>query len=228
MHSSKAVSHCRSRASAVAARRSPLELKAVKTRRLRLELLETRNLLSVAAAIDVPANAGALADPAALQFQHIVYDPVTHAPLPATVGLPGVAPNITPMSSSPVGMTPAQIRTAYGISSISIGSITGNGAGQTIAIIDAYNDPNIVSDLHQFDLQFGLNDPPSFKVLNETGGTRPPTASGSSGWSLEEALDVEWAHAVAPQANLILFEAKSAYDQDLISTAVNTAATPPA
>ena len=128
-------------------------------------------------------------------------------------------------------MTPAQIRTAYGISSITVGSITGNGAGQTIAIIDAYDDPNIVSDLQQFDAYwtqhgYPMPDPPSFKVLNETGGTTPPTASGSTGWSLEEALDVEWAHAVAPQANLILFEADTPTDEDLVSTAVNTAQHP--
>ena len=48
-------------------------------------------------------------------------------------------------------------------------------------------------------------------------------ASGSTGWSVEESLDVEWAHAIAPQANIILFEANSTSDSDLITTAVNTA-----
>ncbi len=215
MYFSKRVSRRKSRA------------KEVGTRRLLLEVLERRTLLSVGVTPAASSSAAALAGPSVLQFQHIIYDPVTHAPLNVAVGSPGVAPTITPMSSTPVGMTPAQIRTAYGISSVGIGSIVGNGAGQTIAIIDAYDDPNIVSDLHQFDLQLGLNDPPSFKVLNETGGTTPPTASGSTGWSVEESLDVEWAHAIAPQANLILFEANSASDQDLISTAVNTARNTP-
>jgi hypothetical protein len=96
-----------------------------------------------------------------------------------------------------------------------------------------YDDPNLVdstaanfltSDLHEFDLQFGLPDPPSFLKLNENGLASPlPAASGSTGWSLEECLDVEWAHAIAPQANIILFEANSTSDADLISTAVNTA-----
>ena len=81
--------------------------------------------------------------------------------------------------------------------------------------------PNFdTSDLHKFDEQFGLPDPPSFLKLNETGGTTLPAASGSSGWSVEESLDVEWAHAIAPQANIILFEANSPSDADLITTAV--------
>ena len=147
---------------------------------------------------------------ATFQYDHIVSDAIA----------PSGSPPLT-------AFTPAQIRSAYGIDSISLGSVVGDGSGQTIAIIDAYDDPNIVGDLHQFDLQFGLNDPPSFQVLNETGGTTLPPASGTSGWSVEESLDVEWAHAIAPQANLILFEADSPTNQDLISTAVNTARNTP-
>ena len=66
--------------------------------------------------------------------------------------------------------------------------------------------PNFAtSDLHQFDLAFGLPDPPSFQKLDENGGTNYPAAD-TQGWSLEEALDVEWADAIAPQANIILLE----------------------
>ncbi len=66
-----------------------------------------------------------------------------------------------------MGLVPVQIRGAYGINSITLGSVVGTGAGQTIAIIDAYDDPNLVSstsaayatsDLHMFDAQFGLTD----------------------------------------------------------------------
>src|SRR2546423_14285264 len=63
---------------------------------------------------------------------------------------------------NPVGLTPTQVRTAYGFNNISFGGITGDGAGQTIAIVDAKNDPTIVNDLHVFDQTFGLPDPPSF------------------------------------------------------------------
>ena len=78
--------------------------------------------------------------------------------------------------------TPAQITQAYGIDSILDGSIVGDGAGQTIAIIGAYDNPHLVSstdtngfassDLHQFDLAFGLPDPPSFLKLDQNGGTQ--------------------------------------------------------
>ena len=71
-----------------------------------------------------------------------------------------------------------------------------------------------------FDANYGLADPPSFLKLDENGGTNYPT--GNSGWGEEESLDVEWAHSIAPQANIILFEAASDSDTDLMA-AVNTA-----
>src|SRR5689334_472268 len=77
---------------------------------------------------------------------------------------------------TPVGFTPAQIRTAYGFNSIAfLGGNTANaGAGQTIAIVDVYDDPNIAGDLHAFDQAFGLADPPSFKKVNENGSATGP------------------------------------------------------
>src|SRR5213075_882971 len=75
-----------------------------------------------------------------------------------------------------------------------------------IAIIDAFHDPNIVSDVHVFDAQFGLADP-VMTVVNQRGGSTPPTTD--AGWAAEIALDVEWAHAIAPAANILLVEAKS-------------------
>ena len=113
-----------------------------------------------------------------------------------------------------VDPSPAQITQAYGFNNIVFaGGVIGNGAGQTIAIVDAYNNPNVVSDLHTFDQQFGLADPPSFKVVNQTGGTTLP--SNNRGWASEIALDVEWAHAIAPGANILLVEATSSYTTDL-------------
>lgn len=134
------------------------------------------------------------------------------------------------MTSSPASAhTPHGIRHAYGVDGISWTSkgttVQGDGTGQTIAIIDAYHDPSAAADLHNFDMHFGLPDPPSFKQLNENGGTSLPSTdpSGSGGWDLEEAMDVEWAHAMAPKANIIVFEANSDYPNDLISAAANTA-----
>ena len=83
--------------------------------------------------------------------------------------------------SGPTGYNPQQIQSAYGINQIKFsgGTVTGNGAGQTIAIVDAYNDPNITSDLAKFDSEFGLSAPPSFKVDNLGASTT------NAGWALE-------------------------------------------
>ena len=95
-------------------------------------------------------------------------------------------------STGITGYTPAEIRAAYGISSLSFGSTSANGAGQTIAIIDAYNDPNIQSDLATFDSALGIAAPPSFKVVNQNGGSTLPKADTTGGWEGEISLDVEW------------------------------------
>ena len=105
---------------------------------------------------------------------------------------------------------------------MSFGSTAADGKGQTIAIIDAYNDPNITSDLAAFDAKFGIAAPPSFKVVNQSGGTSLPGTDPSQGWEGETALDVEWAHAIAPGANILLVEANSASDSNLFA-AVNYA-----
>jgi subtilase family serine protease len=95
------------------------------------------------------------------------------------------------------------------------------GSGETIAIVDAYNDPNIVSDLSTFDSEYNLP-AANLTVQNESGQTtRLPQTD--PGWSLEISLDVEWAHAAAPGAKLLLVEANSASTSDLM-TAVQTAA----
>ena len=127
---------------------------------------------------------------------------------------------------APTGLSPAQMQHAYGVDNISFSGITGDGTGQTIAIIDAYDDPNAASDLHNFDTRFGLPDAPSFTKLNENGGTTLPgvdTAAKPDTWELEESLDIEWAHVIAPRASLILYEANSPSFSDLMVHAANSA-----
>jgi hypothetical protein len=130
-----------------------------------------------------------------------------------------VAPASKGAAVSVQGYTPAEIKSAYGFAGASE-----DGAGQTIAIIDAYNDPNISSDLGTFDSEFGLAAPPSFKVVSETGTSTLPKTNG--GWAQEISLDVEWAHAIAPDANIVLVEAKSSSTSDLID-AINYARNAP-
>ena len=138
------------------------------------------------------------------------------------------------MASS--GFTPQQIRTAYGINQIGFGPITGDGTGQTIAIVDAYDDPNLVdstspnfksSDLALFDQRFGLPDPPSFEKLGQDGSTNLPAADPSGVWEVEEALDVEWAHAIAPGASIVLIECNSPGFESLLNFGARTAASLP-
>ena len=145
-------------------------------------------------------------------------------------------------ASSPWGYTPGQITSAYGVNDIRFSSVAGNGAGQTIAIVDAYDDPDLLpstatgfasSDLAMFDRQFDLPNPPSFTKLNEYGsptnlpGVDPAGAGNPNGnWEVEEALDVEWAHAIAPAASIVLVECNSAGSAQLFQGAVMAAGLP--
>lgn len=112
-------------------------------------------------------------------------------------------PNAT---SAPTGLSPAQIIGAYGFSSSSTA-----GAGQTIGIVDAYDDPKAESDLGVFSQTFGLPACTTangcFSKVNQNGGTKYPRAD--SGWGLEISLDIQWAHAIAPGARILLVEASS-------------------
>jgi hypothetical protein len=143
--------------------------------------------------------------------------------------------------TTPWGFGPQQIAAAYGFNAVAFGGIAGDGAGQTIAIVDAYDDPALVdssdpgfasSDLAQFDRQYGLPDPPSFVKLNESGGTGglpgvDPAGAGMPGnWEEEEALDVEWAHAMAPGASIVLVECQSSGGPDLYAGAQLAATMP--
>lgn len=158
----------------------------------------------------------------------------------------------SPASSSPAGQgyQPDQIRTAYGINAVApFAGQTADGGGQTIAIVDAYNDPTILTDLDGFDQAVYLTANQSqtlyqqygaassfLTVYNESGVNITssiansghggvPRVDRTGGWELEESLDVEWAHAIAPGAKIDLIEASN--DGNGIYTAVATAASLP-
>src|SRR5207302_708967 len=102
---------------------------------------------------------------------------------------------------TPAPFTPDQVRHAYGIDAIPLfgGTTKADGTGITIAIVDAFDDPNIAADLASFDSTYGtaanwLNARPVasfFTKVNQTGGSALPAAN--TGWAGEIALDVEWA-----------------------------------
>jgi len=112
---------------------------------------------------------------------------------------------------------PAQIRNAYSIQPlIDNGS---DGSGRTITIIDAFQNPTMASDLASFDSRFGLPAPPSFQTIAPFGlAPFDPTDPNQVGWSGEIALDVEWAHAVAPGAKIVLALSPSDADPNLVAT----------
>jgi hypothetical protein len=118
-------------------------------------------------------------------------------------------------SPTPVGYTPAQIRHAYGFDQITFSNgVKGDGSGQTIAIVDAYDDPNIFKDLDVFDVTFGLPGPAGGVLTKVTpqGHTKV-----NSSWAGEISLDVEWAHAMAPGAHILLVETRSSNLGDLLA-----------
>jgi subtilase family serine protease len=102
--------------------------------------------------------------------------------------------------------TPAQVREAYGLNSLYAKGI--DGKGTTIAIVDSYGSPTIKHDLSVFDAAFGIPAPPSFKIITPVGKIPAfnPKNSDMAGWAGETTLDVEWAHTIAPGANILLVE----------------------
>lgn len=132
--------------------------------------------------------------------------PSQESPLLALTGLAATG-------AGPSGFSPDKIRTAYGLPS--------QGGSRTIAIVDAYHYPSALNDFNVFSMQYGLPTEPSatptkasnavFRVVYAN-GTKPNV---DTGWSQEAALDIEWAHAMAPGAKIVLVEAASSSLSDL-------------
>lgn len=124
-----------------------------------------------------------------------------------TVNTPGFNPLTFCHNGAFVCYTPQFLQSAYNFPS----DLT--GAGQTIVIVDAYGSPTIANDLAAFDQAFNIPDPPSFSVLCPTGCPNPSFTGGNPqdpfGWSIETSLDVEYSHAMAPGANIVLVVAGS-------------------
>jgi len=145
-------------------------------------------------------------------------EPVAHPPI-------HVKPGTT---TSPTGYSPAQIRHAYGFDLLSQ-----DGGGQTIGIIDAFDDPTAASDLETFIGAFSLANMyglpnqqactiaagphPCFQKVFPQGGK--PRTNGS--WALEISLDVQWAHAIAPGADILLEESRDNHLGNLLGGVID-------
>jgi len=144
-----------------------------------------------------------------------------YATPPLVVKVLGHNPNGGPKltSSTPTGLGPVQINGVYALSGLS--ATSGAGAGQTIAIVDAYHDPNAFKDLTTWDTWYGYPTFPQCSATVTTSCFQQADPQGkpkvNSGWVLEESLDIEWAHAEAPAAKIVLVEAASNSNTNLFN-----------
>jgi hypothetical protein len=146
----------------------------------------------------------------------------------AKASTPGAQPYDV-QASYPVGpdggYTPSDLWSAYGLGTLStLGAASGPGTGQTVGIVDAYDDPNIEADLGTFDSQYGLPACTTangcFTKVGQTGTSSLP--AGNAGWAGEISLDVEAVHSICPDCKILLVEANSSSSTDL-AAAVNEA-----
>ncbi len=186
---------------------------------------------------------------AAVPVLHAVADP--HYTTPAATATPDAGSTYAG-SSTPYGKNPTQIRSAYGLGdygsdTVTFDGVEGDGQGQTIAIIDAYDDPTALSDLNAFSTSqyFPTKLPtltsnaslstlnsaagPTFTKVGQTGSTTslpgfdpsgPYSTTGGSDFEQEESLDIEWAHVMAPLANIVLVECMSPSNANLFTAGV--------
>lgn len=162
---------------------------------------------------------------------HGLYQPSLVTPMrrptPGPTSTPGPtptpAPTPTPVPGNPAGYGPTDLHNAYSLPGLAAGDTT--GTGQTVAIVDAYNDPTAESDLGVYRSQYGLSPCTTangcFRKVNQTGGTTMPATNAS--WAQEISLDIDMVSAVCPNCHILLVEANTASFADL-STAVDTAA----
>ncbi len=119
------------------------------------------------------------------------------------------APPTTPDCEAAAGVAcyqPAQLHQAYDLKGLYARGL--DGAGSTIAIVDSFGSPTVRTDLREFDHDFGLPAPPHFRIIQPAGQVPAfdPNDATMVGWAEETSLDVQWAHAIAPKANLLLVE----------------------
>ena len=169
-----------------------------------LERLEERQLLST-----VPMASSVVIPPVLPALQAGDFAPVAS---PSVVALPSAI------------YTPAQVRTAYGLNSVSQ-----EGQGETIAIVDAYSQPDIVADIATFSTDFGLpqmngvGGNPTLSIMVPTGQTGPNLPPANIAAGIEISLDVEYVHTIAPMANIDLVLAQNLNGDSLYGAEVDGA-----
>jgi subtilase family serine protease len=115
---------------------------------------------------------------------------------------------------TPAGYGPSDLQSAYNLASAS----ASDGSGETVYIVDAYDYPTAQADLNTYRSEYGLPacDAGCFTKVSQTGSTTSlPAAAGSTGWDVEEALDIDMVSAICPLCNITLVEANSDNGSDL-------------
>jgi subtilase family serine protease len=180
-------------------------------------------LATATAALSVlasPASAGAAPTPAQHRVAPACAAPARgYAACFAEVVTTVTAPGVSPLAATPTGYGPADLRGAY--------NLTAPGsAGQTIAIVDAQDDPTAEADLATYRANYGLPACTTangcFRKVDQRGGTAYPAVD--AGWALEISLDLDMASAICPNCHILLVEADSASFGNL-GAAVDRAAT---
>jgi subtilase family serine protease len=147
-----------------------------------------------------------------MQCMVLIDTAVAQKPASAMAATPAVTPS---------GYGPTQLQSAYNLAS----AAAANGSGETVYIVDAYDYPTAQADLNSYRTQYGLPACGSgcFTKVNQNGATSPlPSAAGSTGWDVEEALDIDMVSAVCPLCHITLVEANSPSNGNLY-TAENSA-----
>ena len=136
-------------------------------------------------------------------------------PMYRSAAVSGATPSAV-FTSGAVGLTPTQIRTAYGFGDLSDAAFSNRGRGQTIYIVDAFTGADVRGDLNVFSSQFGLplTNARTFQIVNANSGGFSPAVD--AGWAAEISLDLQWAHAIAPKAKLVLVQADTSLPQDML------------
>ena len=193
-------------------------------RTVRTALLPALAVATVAATATLSATGGAALGAASSSSS----SPVTSAPAPRVAVYPDAitlpfAPRAAPPTTSDCESadnlacyTPDDLRNAYNLPALYARGATGKG--ETILIVDAFGSPTIKADLSAFDAQFGYPAPPKFTVIAPAGSIPKFNRKNSQmvGWAGETTLDVEYAHALAPGANILLVETPASETEGVI------------
>jgi subtilase family serine protease len=172
------------------------------------------------------AGSNSASTTSATQSSTYAVGPVCGAPTPgqaSCMALAHVTSDGTPVTTvTPDGYSPADLRAAYNLTS----AATHDGGDQTVAIVDAYDDPNAEADLAVYRSKYGLpactTTNGCFRKVNQHGDASPLPAENDS-WGVEESLDLDMVSAICPNCHITLVEADTA-DSDPMFAAEDTAA----